>query len=494
MSEQGETRARRALPPRDDKPADAPTASTPAAGRRGLDSPRAARAAAPEAAPAASPAPTKGRGRRFADAGATPETGAADSAWGRRRLVLGTVTALVLALVFGGAWFAQWRGLFGSGSSPSSAPSVDAALFVAAPEDLGSVNPQATWQIATTTSTIDATTPQAKCLPSTAEDAQQPQDTLVRTFSSDGATAGAVLFQVNRYDTAETAQTAYAALLSELANCDRTTVWAVRGLAIQGLADEAAGQVFEVQDATNEFHTIALARTGTRVSIIDATQAQSAVSGDAVVGVLSAVGKRQCTDGGTCPTTPATTEIAPLTTTPAGWLATVDLPRISPGSGAWRATDVADSVTAPGTKCEAVDLTNLPGAASRQQRTYLLRDDTAAPQSFGVDEAVYTFDSPEGASALLTTLNSNMDACATRAATAQVTRTGDPSGTGAGGAWVVVQRVDQQSATAKFRSAALVSGSRVIYLVANPSDSFDFTDEAWHELTVRAGQRVQQLP
>jgi hypothetical protein len=226
--------------------------------------------------------------------------------------VLGTVTALVLALVFGGAWFAQWRGLFGSGSSPSSAPSVDAALFVAAPEDLGSVNPQATWQIATTTSTIDATTPQAKCLPSTAEDAQQPQDTLVRTFSSDGATAGAVLFQVNRYDTAETAQTAYAALLSELANCDRTTVWAVRGLAIQGLADEAAGQVFEVQDATNEFHTIALARTGTRVSIIDATQAQSAVSGDAVVGVLSAVGKRQCTDGGTCPTTPATTEIAPL--------------------------------------------------------------------------------------------------------------------------------------------------------------------------------------
>jgi hypothetical protein len=309
--------------------------------------------------------------------------------------VLGTVTALVLALVFGGAWFAQWRGLFGSGSSPSSAPSVDAALFVAAPEDLGSVNPQATWQIATTTSTIDATTPQAKCLPSTAEDAQQPQDTLVRTFSSDGATAGAVLFQVNRYDTAETAQTAYAALLSELANCDRTTVWAVRGLAIQGLADEAAGQVFEVQDATNEFHTIALARTGTRVSIIDATQAQSAVSGDAVVGVLSAVGKRQCTDGGTCPTTPATTEIAPLTTTPAGWLATVDLPRISPGSGAWRATDVADSVTTPGTKCEAVDLTNLPGAASRQQRTYLLRDDTAAPQSFGVDEAVYTFDSPE---------------------------------------------------------------------------------------------------
>ena len=53
----------------------------------------------------------------------------------------------------------------------------------------------------------------------------------------------------------------------------------------------------------------------------------------------------------------------------------------------WRATDVADSVTTPGTKCEAVDLTNLPGAASRQQRTYLLRDDTAAPQSFGVDEA-----------------------------------------------------------------------------------------------------------
>ena len=53
---------------------------------------------------------------------------------------------------------------------------------------------------------------------------------------------------------------------------------------------------------------------------------------------------------------------------------------------------------------------------------------------------------------------------------------------------------DQQSATAKFRSAAVVSGTRLIYLVANPSDTFDFSDDAWHALTIRASQRVQQAP
>ncbi|WP_454227338.1 hypothetical protein [Propioniciclava flava] len=495
MSEQGEKRARRALPPRDDNPADAPTAPPASVGRRGVAASRGQRAESAPVSPAGGVAAGGGRGRRFADTNDAPASGPSPEAtgWGRRRLRLGIVTAVALALVFGGAWGAQRLGVFDAASS-SSTPSADAARFVAAPEDLSSLNAQAQWQIATTTSTLDATTPQAKCLTTATEGAERPKDTVVRTFSAGASAPGAAFFQVNHYETNESAHTAYAAFVTQLANCDRTTALAKQGLAVQGLGDEATGQVLEVQDATNEYHTIALTRVGTRVSVLDATQAKSAVAGEAVVATLATVGQRQCTDGGTCPASPTASQTIPLVTTPAGWLGTIDLPRISPGSGAWRATDVADSVTTPGTKCEAVDLGNFPSATTRQQRTYLLRDDTAAPQSFGVDEAVYTFAKPDEAAAALATLSGNMDGCAARAATAQVTRTGDPSGSGAAASWVVVQRVDQQSATAKFRSAAVVSGTRLIYLVANPSDTFDFSDDAWHALTIRASQRVQQAP
>ena len=106
---------------------------------------------------------------------------------------------------------------------------------------------------------------------------------------------------------------------------------------------------------------------------------------------------------------------------PAGWLAPGDLPQLTPGVGAWHATDV-DQMRLPGTQCEGVDLTTVPGASKRSQRTFLLTDDPRAPQGFGVDQAIYTFGSAEEAQSTLTKINQNMEACGSRAATATVWR------------------------------------------------------------------------
>ncbi|QIK73044.1 hypothetical protein G7070_13215 [Propioniciclava coleopterorum] len=503
MSEQGDSRPRRALPPRDEDPAAGSPDAPVTGGRRAASGSRAAEPAAQQRIP--EPAkPPSGRGgdspgRRFAEPG-SPATGSERAAApaagaGRRRIVVAVVSLIVLALLVGGAWLAQRAGVLG-GPTPTSTPTptIDpVATYLAQPEDLAGLASGTTWTVVDTLTKIEPTSPQAKCLLPAAEQQQTPADAMLRTFSAAAAGTGAVLHQVNRYDSPEAAATAFDALTAQLGNCDRSTVLARNGLAITGLSDEAAGQVLVVQDATSEYHTIALSRTGARVNIMDATHTEAPVGGEAVAGVLSAVGVRQCTDGGTCPAQVAVTEGAPLPSTPAGWLSAVDLPRITTGSGSWRATEVADAVTLPGTKCEAIDLAGMPGATRKQQRTYLLRDDTNAPQNFGVDEALYTFGSAEEAQAAFAKLAQNMDACASRAATAQVTRTGDPSGSGAAAAWVVVQKVDQASTTARFRSAAHVSGAHLVYLVANPSESFDFSDDSWHGVAARAGQRLAEL-
>lgn len=480
MNEQGESRPRRALPPNLHDPEIVPPAADPAQ------------------SVAEGGTPPRRGGRRFLGdepaSGATPKRGQGASDVGRRRLIVGGITALALSVLFGGAWLAQRTGWLVIGPAPAPASSVDpVATYLAQPEDLNDLAPGSTWTIADTVTKLEPTTPQAKCFLPAAEQKPVPAHVMVRTFASATQASGAVLYQVNQYANAEEATTAYTGLISQLGVCERTTMLAQTGLKISGLSDGATGQILVVQNPTNEYHTIALSRTADRVNIVDVALTDAPSKGDAVAGVLRAVAVRQCVTSGKCPGQVSVTPEPPLPSKPSGWLAEVDLPRITVGSGSWRATDVTDSVALPGTKCEAIDLAAPPGATAKQQRTYLLRDDTAAPKNFGVDEAMYTFGTPEEAQATFLKLAQNTDNCAGRTATAQVARTGDPSGNGTSAAWTVVQKVDQASTTAKFRSAAAVAGNRVIYLVANPSDSFDFSNDTWHGVVGRAQQRLSQI-
>lgn len=407
---------------------------------------------------------------------------------------MGVVTVVVLTLLFGGAWLAQRAGWLIVGPTATPTATVDPiATYLAQPEDLNDLAPGSTWSIADTVTKLEPTTPQAKCFLPAAEQKPVPAHVMVRTFASATQASGAVLYQVNRYASPEEATTAYASLVGQLGVCERSTMLAQTGLKIFGLSDGAAGQILVVQNPTSEYHTIALSRTADRVNIVDVALTDAPSKGDAVAGVLRAVAVRQCVSSGKCPGQVTVTPEAPLPSKPAGWLSEVDLPRITAGSGSWRATDVTDSVALPGTKCEALDFAAPPGATVKQQRTYLLRDDTAAPKNFGVDEVMYTFGTPEEAQATFIKLAENTDGCASRTATAQVNRTGDPSGNGTAAAWTVVQKVDQSATTAQFRSAAAVAGNHLVYLVANPSGSFDFSNDTWHSVVGRAQQRLSQI-
>ncbi len=46
----------------------------------------------------------------------------------------------------------------------------------------------------------------------------------------------------------------------------------------------------------------------------------------------------------------------------------------------------------------------------------------------------------------------------------------------------------------KFRVGIVQVGTKVAYTFANPKGDFDFTDSQWNTISVRAGERVTQVP
>lgn len=482
MSETPGPAARRALPPRDDE-REAPT-------------PRRLAAQAP--APAPEPAAPEGGSAAEAPDVATPDTPdtptepVAPPRTPPRRLALvaGAVAAaalvvvLVLALTGGGGIL---------GLAPTPTPTFDRTTLLATPTDLGGLRAGTTWTETATATKVEADTPQPRCLAPAADTTPRAASSLVRTLAAQGGDAASALHQLDHYATAEDATAAFGQRVIQLGACARSTAWLTRAAGVQGVAEAGIGVTYVFQDAQSEFHTILVTRSGADVGILDLSSANQAWPREAAAAAVATLGTRQCAaTAGTCPGTVQVTDQVPPPGEPAGWLASVDLPRLTPGAGTWRGTDVTP-LRLPGAACEAVDLANVAGATSAQQRTYLLNDDTRADK-VGVDEAVYTFATPAEASALVATLTTNVDGCPGRTATATVKRTGELSGpTGAGPSWAITQKVNGDQ-TAMFRVSVVAAGTRVVYLFGNPTATVDFSDGDWQAVVNRAAARLAQLP
>ena len=476
MAEHRDAAPRRALPARDDE---TPHAAPSSARRFAADESEPSKVAGESGNDdAASPLPA-----------GSPRPGRAMEPSQRRRWpwVAGLAGLLVVAVV-AVAWFA--RPLLMPGPTTPSIDPVSTYLLQEA--DLAPLRTDTLWTASSTDTTIGPATPQARCVLPATETTPSAASSMVRTFSPVSGLAGGLLHQVDAYADADAATVAYDERIAQLGSCPHTTALLVSTDTVDGLADAAMAFGYRLQGTQDEFHTLVVSRTGERVNIVDATQPDTAVEVAPLLEVLATASTRQCASGGTCPGTPATTPVAPPVVAPAGWLAGVDLPRVTPGAGIWRGVD-APEVNLVGTRCEAVDLNEVPVGGSLLQRTYVLADDPAAGTSFGIDEALRTFASEAEAQAYTDLLTTNIDGCAGRTPTAEVARTGEVGDPGVGTAWAVTQRTDESTATAKFRVSVVRVGSTVIYLMANPTAEADFSDEGWTAVSQRAAQRAAQL-
>lgn len=473
--------ARRALPPRDDEP-DAPrprrlaAAGDDAVAGPGGQEPGPRRSpAGPTDPPVADPAPASARDAR------TPT---------RRLGVVTGVVAAVALLVVVVLWVTSGGGNPLAVSTPT--PTLDRATLLAEPADLAGLRTGTTWTASATLDKIVADSPQPKCIALATDTEPRARASWVRTLAAEGGDPAAALHEVDHYATAEDATAAWEQRVTQLGACSRSTVWLTRTVTVEGTSDQAVGATLVVQETQPEYHTILVSRTGSDVNLVDLTSAAQAWPLEAAATTLATLGTRQCAaTSGTCPTTPKVTDRTPPPTQPAGWLASVDLPRLTPGAGTWRGTDVA-TLKLPGAACEAVDLANVPGATARQ-RTYLVHDDPRS-SGIGIDEAVFSFATPAEAADLVARITTNVDGCAGRTATATVGRTGElASATASGPSWAITQKVTGEK-TARFRVSVVASGSRALYVFANPTATVDFSDGDWQAIVNRAAARLGQLP
>ena len=307
---------------------------------------------------------------------------------------------------------------------------------------------------------------------------------------------GSLLQVVQAWPDANSATTAFTALVSQAGSCKGSLL--ITTDRITGFADAATA--LAVRTAEGDSHTLLFARTGRFLSVVDggARAGAEGIATDALVTASAASMARQCGPAsGTCPSKPASVGTTPPDADTAGWLALVDLPQVIATSGKWDATDPQEPKLL-GSECENVDLTDLRGASDAAQRTYVLTNNAKTPAEFGIDEVIYSFAKTSGANAMVKQLSANFGSCADRTRTASV-KTDQVKAPASDGkdltaiSYLVTQRISD-SKTTTYRVGIAAVESRLIYVLATPSNNFDFSDDAWKGIVGRATQRATQFP
>ncbi len=377
--------------------------------------------------------------------------------------------------------------------SPSQTPALlDAQLITAS--ELAKLGKGVSWTQQAPSASPGAQR-QPECVELSGTTGGSPDSELNHIFTASKG-GGSVLQVVQAWPDANSATTAFTTLVNQAGSCKGSLLRATDR--ITGFADAATA--LAVETAEGDSHTLVFARTGRFVSIVDGG-ARAGAAGPATNALVTASTPsmaRQCGPAsGTCPSKPASVGTTPPDSVPAGWLALVDLPQATTGSGKWNATDPHE----PGlldSQCENVDMNELRGASDAAHRTYVLTNNATTPAEFGIDEVIYSFAKASEASAMVKQLSANFGSCGDRTHTASV-QSDQVKAPAADGkelsalSYLVTQRISD-SKTMTFRVGIAGVDNRLIYVLATPSDTFDFSDEAWKGIVGRATQRATQFP
>ncbi|WP_432559748.1 hypothetical protein [Granulicoccus sp. GXG6511] len=365
------------------------------------------------------------------------------------------------------------------------------------------IDPSRTWTQTLDQAGVNDSSPGIACIGPLAADQPIPEITQLRGLTASGTDRTGALHRADAYATNEEAQKVFEFRSAELGSCTDTPLYVEKGLDVTGLGDQALGVRLVLHDNKPEYHSVLLVRTGKVVNLLDVARVDEPADMEAQVTALGESINRQCGPAvGLCtaPTTSVEIGVPPAGGEQPGFLTSGDIPRVSPGVGTWRGNPPATRVDVQdGSSCEAIDFASIGGTGvTRQQRTYLLRNDAAAPPQFGIDQVVLTLGSPEEASELVGRINGNITSCNTRTLTSQMVKeapliTPGQDGVEIRGHWYIVDSKVDQAQTQKYRVGIFSAGNKLVYLRSNPTETFDFTDDAWIGVNLRAGERITQV-
>ncbi|MGJ6981332.1 hypothetical protein ACSDQ9_12515 [Aestuariimicrobium soli] len=377
--------------------------------------------------------------------------------------------------------------------TPSAPPALTSEMLLTAADATKALGAQG-WQETKTLETIPATAPGITCM-SNRQGLPNATITRQRGLVSTATTKTAILQRSDAYADAKQAQQAYDITYAALAACNDVPAFISSADSIMHAADESFSVTVAFQDDPLQYHTVIIARTGVTVTMIDGandtTKLETQKLLDAVTPTLTRI---SAASKGTAPASPSARVTAVPSTPILGWLVESDIPRITAGQGRWNSTEPA-KVTTQGSGCENMTLATVAGPADRKQRSYLLNQDDAAPDQFGIDEVLLGFRDAKSATAFAKKLTDNIDGCAKRESdTAKVTGgtvlfiTGQDRAPVNGKVWLVEQATGANTKVL-YRVGVNVAGTRVSYTISKVTPSFDFPGDSWRQLNARAGQR-----
>lgn len=378
--------------------------------------------------------------------------------------------------------------------SPTLAPlTVDSLLL---PDDLAGIAPAATWAITDTTQAADEHTGRGACLSTEATDVN-PTTSLQRVLgtSTDDQLAG--LHQIDVYASADAAEEVFAARSEALASCAEVPSYIVGATDVAGLADQAFQVTIAFQNQPTQYHTVLMTLTGASIQLLDLARNDSPVEESALATALNRPQAELCErEEASCPGTVGVTPVPVPAVDPVGWLIPADLPRIRPGAGRWTAQEPTDvSVTQMG--CENMTLATEPGPSSRQQATYLMTQDDQRPDTFGLDEVMFTFADPTAAAEFVTRLGNNLASCKDRVNTATVTEHPAVAAVGEDGLKLssrlfTIKQASSDSTAITYQLIVSAAGNRITYTLITVTDAYQFTLDQLSALAARVPIRASQ--
>ncbi len=435
------------------------------------------------------------------DGAETPVVGAASNRKPRFTPLMWVAAAVILAVVVFSIALVSTRKdptvvTASVSPTPSATPLVDTSDLLS-PAAAKPMDPEQTWSVVTTLDRLAKDSPQVACLvdlPTAPNSVMTKQ----RTLRTGAATGLAALQQIDGYDSVADAERVFTLRAQSFSRCNDVPTWIESAAGIRELGDQATAVTIVYEEPTPEFHTVLMVRTGTVIDLFDVAQNDSAVAISSVAAAASTVVAAQCERAdGSCAVKPAVIPAVPPKAGTPGWMVESDLPRITPGAGAWVATETSN-IDTTGSGCENLSLASVSGPTTRKQRTYLLTQDDAAPQDYGLDQINFTFANATAAKAFATKLNTNIAKCASRQTTASVSERAAVSGTGAGnqaiaGSSNLVTQKAGGSKTVLFRVGAASVGNHVVYVISNPTKGFGYPAKTFSQVVLRAAQRASQV-
>lgn len=485
------------------------SAAAAAAGTAATVIPAAAAAASSENTPAnadsgsgdgAARPPRRSRSAGWAPA--SPETSAR-----RRMLALGVAAAAALltalTLVAYAAFGPDRQTVAGQPvgpTEPSAAPVLSEQSLINDSE-ASKIDDARSWQATRTVQGRPSDTPVPVCV-GTDPNLPVPELSWWRQLQASGDDGTAAVHLTDAYPDAAQAEKVYANYADALAGCTRGGTFVITGgSTIKGVGDEAAAVKATYQGEENETHNVVIARTGRVVQVLDVTRIKNQVEMEPTVQALASAVNRQCSvAGGLCASGKIEVTDGPPAkpAKPTGLLLGSDVPRISKGIGAWGEAAVADRVSLATSTCVSQDLASAGGRdAQRQQSTMLLTNDSSAPENFGLDQVVITTKDDKAADALRKQLIDGITGCADDKLTAKANKVGGDikvelgKETAQGAAFTAVEK-QNASTESRFRLGVLSVGKQVIFVQANTTAKFDFTDNQWRAVVARAAERAVQ--